>query len=51
MEVVNITAYYDTATIMAIKSFIVQAQGSVVTKDFSSQLTNGLNRHKAKSLT
>jgi hypothetical protein len=50
MEVVNTTAYYD-ATIMAIKSFIVQAQGSVVTKDFSSQLTNGPYRHKAKSLT
>ncbi len=51
MEVVNTTAYYDAATICAIKSFIVHAQGYVVTKDFSSQLTNGPYRHKAKSLT
>jgi hypothetical protein len=32
MEVANTLAYYDTATIAAIKSFIVQAAGVANTK-------------------
>ncbi len=35
---VNTLAYYDTATITAVKSFIVQALGVNVTKLFSSSL-------------
>jgi hypothetical protein len=36
--VANTLAYYDTATITAVKSFIVQALGVNVTKLFSSSL-------------
>ncbi len=36
MEVANTLAYYDTATITAIKSFIVQALGANVIKLFTA---------------
>jgi hypothetical protein len=36
MAVANTLAYYDTATIMAIKSFIVQATEPSVKKRYSS---------------
>ena len=35
MEVANTLAYYDTATITAVKSFIVQAPGANVIKLFT----------------
>ena len=36
MEVANTLAYYDTATITAVKSFIVQAPGANVIKLFTA---------------
>jgi hypothetical protein len=38
MEVANTLAYYDTATITAVKSFIVQAPGAKVMTLFYSKL-------------
>jgi hypothetical protein len=52
MEVANTLAYYDTATITAVKSFIVQALGSRTIKHYEfiiyGKLThkhNNLNKH------
>jgi hypothetical protein len=42
MEVANTLTYYDTATITAVKSFIVQAPGPNVTKPFVSVIYKGL---------
>jgi hypothetical protein len=38
MQVANTLAYYDTAIITAVKSFIVRAPGANVTKHFVSNL-------------
>jgi hypothetical protein len=40
MEVANALAYYDTATITAVKSFIVQAPGVNLLKLFCSKFTH-----------
>ncbi len=40
MEVANALAYYDTATITAVKSFIVQAPGVNLLKLFYSKFTH-----------
>ncbi len=39
----NTLAYYDTATIIAVKSFIVQAPGPNVTRLFSLSMTKRPN--------
>ncbi len=44
MEVANTLAYYDTATITAVKSFIVQAPGGEINKTFYENLTIEFSR-------
>jgi hypothetical protein len=51
MEMANTLAYYNTATITAIKRFIVQAIGANPIKDFTTVIYRFCNKLECLSLT